>query len=215
MEKLLNHQPICTLLYTGNYYGALKLFEDTFNEFKKDISFSQYKLFVVSLNFAIYNYILMKENISLYSCCMENHEKIQESLEPTSLMEVGKELITHYAMCTDYRFEKFANPEIKKAIQYMHAHMDEPLSLEAVCEAIHLNKCYFCTLFKNDTGFTFTQYLNKIRIHQAKYLMTDTTLSLYEIAFRCGFNNYPYFCTTFKKIVGHSPSSFPRKSSVN
>nr|WP_307990781.1 AraC family transcriptional regulator [uncultured Niameybacter sp.] len=215
MEKLLNHHPICTMLYTGNYYGALKLFEDTFHEFKKEISFSQYKLFVVSLNFAIYNYILMKENISLHSCCMENHEKIQETLEPNSLMNLGKELITQYAMCTDYRFEKFTNPEIKKAIQYIHAHMDEPLTLETVCEAIHLNKCYFCTLFKQDTGFTFTQYLNQIRIHQAKHLMIDTKLSLYDIAFCCGFNNYSYFCTTFKKIVGQSPSSFPRKSSVN
>ena len=215
MEKLLNHQPICALLYTGNYYGALKVFEETFSTLDKEITFPQYKLFVISLNFAIYNYILIKENISLHSCCMANHQKVQDALDSTSLKAAGIDLISQYAMCTDYRFEKFSNPEIKKAIQYMHAHMDEPLTLETVCEAIHLNKCYFCTLFKNDTGFTFTQYLNKARVQQAQHLITDTNLSLNEIAFRCGFNNYSYFCTTFKKFVGYSPSSFPRKSLVN
>lgn len=208
MDILLNHSPICSLLYLGNTQGALKLFEERFDTLKENNCFSQCKLFVISLNFCIYNYILIKENNSLHQCCLANNVHISNALDLASLKKAGLETISKYAGCQDYLFEKFSHPEIKKAIQYIHAHMEEPLTLESVCEAINLNKCYFCTLFKTHTSKTFTQYLNEARIHAAKKLMSETQLTLHEIAFRCGFNSYSYFCTTFKKVAGLSPSEF-------
>ena len=208
MENLLNHLPICSLLYLGNTSGALKLFEDRFDTLQSKNCFPQCKLFVSSLNFCIYNYILMKENKSLHQCCLNNNVHISNALDFATLKASGIETLSQYAHCQDYLFEKFSHPEIKKATQYIHAYMGEPLTLESVCEAINLNKCYFCTLFKTHTGQTFTQYLNEARIHTAKNLMQETQLTLHEIAFRCGFNSYSYFCTTFKKIMGISPSEF-------
>lgn len=208
MESLLNHLPICSLLYSGNYTGALNIFETHFDHLKNEHCFPQCKIFVSSLNFCIYNYILIKENKSLHQCCLKNNVHISNALDVDSLRESGIYVIKQYAYCQDYLFEKFSHPEIKKATQYIHEHMDKPLTLESVCDAINLNKCYFCTLFKTHTGQTFTQYLNERRIHAAKRLMQETHLTLHEIAFRCGFNSYSYFCTTFKKVVGISPSEF-------
>ncbi|MEF9960348.1 MAG: helix-turn-helix domain-containing protein [Niameybacter sp.] len=208
-QLLLNHHPICSLLYAGNESGALKVFKETFTLVEKDHEVSTCKLYVLSLNFSIYNYILMKENVSLHKCCITHNNSINNALSFSNIKQAGIDLIIHYANCKDYSIEKFSNPGIKKAIQYMHQHLNEPLTLDTVCDSIHLNKCYFCTLFKNDTGLTFTQYLNKIRIDAAKHLMQETTLSLDEIAYRCGFNTYSYFCTTFKKITGQPPSAFP------
>lgn len=208
MEDLLNHIPICSLLYSGNTSSAMDLFETDFNTFKSKNCFPQCKLFVVSLNFCIYNYILIKENRSLHQCCLNNNAQISNALNISTLEQIGRDVILQYAQCQEYLFEKFSHPEIKKAVQYIHTHMNQPLTLETVCEAINLNKCYFCTLFKTHTEQTFTQYLNQVRIRTAKCLMKETHLTLHEIAFRCGFNTYSYFCTTFKKTTGISPSKF-------
>lgn len=209
MEILLNHSPICSLVYLGNIQGALDLFEERFQFIQDKTCLSQCKLFVLSVNFSLYNYILNKENLSLHQCCLTHHQKISQAFDVLSLKQAGIEMINQYATSQDYLVERFSHPEIKKAVQYIYTHIQEPLTLESVCEAINLNKCYFCTLFKTHTGQTFTQFLNEARIHTAKKLLLETQLSLPEIAFRCGFNSYSYFCTTFKKIIGSSPSEFP------
>ncbi len=116
MEILLNHSPICSLLYLGNTQGALKFFEERFDTLKENNCFSQCKLFVISLNFCIYNYILIKENNSLHQCCLANNVHISNALDLASLKKAGLETISKYAGCQDYLFEKFSHPEIKKAI---------------------------------------------------------------------------------------------------
>ena len=71
---------------------------------------------------------------------------------------------------------------------------------------------YFSHLFKKEFGITFSEYLNWVRINEAKNLFKNTTLLGYEIAERVGFQDYKYFTQVFKKIEGCVPSEF-RKSS--
>lgn len=208
METLINHQALSSLIYCGNSLGAIHFFKERYNDLKEQNCFSQCKLFVTSLNFSIYNYILLKENISLYDCCLRNNLQINLALDSNALYDVGENIIYAYSSCYDYLAEKFTHSEIKKAIYYIHNHLHEPFTLDDLCNNVGLNKCYFCTLFKTYTHSTFTQYLNTTRTNLAKKLITDTSLPLTEIAYRCGFNNYSYFCTTFKKVTGHSPHFF-------
>ena len=124
----------------------------------------------------MFEYILIKENRSLHQCCLNNNAQVSNALDISTLEQIGKDVILQYAQCQEYLFEKFSHPEIKKAVQYIHTHMNQPLTLETVCEAINLNKCYFCTLFKTHTQQTFTQYLNQVRIRTAKCLIKKHTL---------------------------------------
>ena len=213
MEILLNHSPICSLVYLGNIEGALNLFEERFQFIQNQSGFSHCKVFVLSLNFALYNYLLNKQNLSLHQSCLTYQQKISQTFDLCALNQLGIELLRHYVSSQDYLIERFSHPEIKKAVQYIYTHIQDTLTLESVCEAINLNKCYFCTLFKMHTGQTFTQFLNEARIHTAKKLLLESQLPLPEVAFRCGFNSYSYFCTTFKKIIGISPSEFSLHSS--
>ena len=60
--------------------------------------------------------------------------------------------------------------------------------------------------FRKETGSAFTDYVNALRIQEARRLLADPTLKVYEIAERVGFTDYHYFLKIFKKVTGKSPT---------
>jgi len=73
----------------------------------------------------------------------------------------------------------------------------------------------FCRYFKKETNYTFTNYVNKIRIDFSKKLLTNTNFPIKEIGFECGYNSVPYFNKQFKKIEGFSPFGSSNKKSID
>jgi len=77
---------------------------------------------------------------------------------------------------------KVNNSHIQKAVDYVYRAYHEELSLESMAKIVHLNKCYFCDLFKRQTGKTFSRFLNEVRIEKSKYLLEHTKYSILEIS---------------------------------
>jgi len=102
-------------------------------------------------------------------------------------------------------------PDIEKAIQYIRANYKSQLSLQAVSDHIELSKNHFCLLFKQETGTPFSDYVNRLRIEEAKWLIAESNVKIAEAAERVGFSNYRHFCKLFKKMTGQSPMSYRRK----
>jgi len=100
------------------------------------------------------------------------------------------------------------NPHIVKGIKYIHENFAEPINLLQLSDHLGLNNCYFCVLFKNQTGMTFSQYLNKVRITESKKLLETTADSIIDISLAVGFNNHNHFSATFKKLTGVTPSEY-------
>ncbi|MGO1468637.1 MAG: helix-turn-helix domain-containing protein [Tissierella sp.] len=73
---------------------------------------------------------------------------------------------------------------------------------------LNVNKCYFCSLFKKETGKTFTQFLNELRVKKSMDLLKEGNLSMLDIALDVGFNNQNYYNITFKKITNKTPSEY-------
>lgn len=202
--NLYNHLEMCHMLYQGNTTQAIALYYEKITELPLEGHQIQ-KSFLASVNYAIYNYILHHENISLHDCCHKN-EKLIHSHSYSSFKEIGENIIRSYATCVDYRIVKHKNEHIKKAVAYIHEHLDEELSLDIVCREISVNKCYFCKLFKQEVKMSFCQYILNERIRLARQLLSKTDYSVQVVAEKCGFSNCSYFCTCFKKITGYSPS---------
>ena len=99
---------------------------------------------------------------------------------------------------------------IKKAIDYMDSRYEENITLDDVADYINLNKSYFSSLFKKETGKTFTEFLNEIRIEKSKELLLEDKNSILDIALAVGFNNQNYYNIIFKKITKQTPSEFKR-----
>lgn len=101
------------------------------------------------------------------------------------------------------------SPPVLKALQYITANSQTPtLSLDDISDNVGLSSGRFSTLFKTETGMTFTDYLLKTRMEKAKELMLNPNKKIYEIALESGYDNIPYFSTAFRKYTGYSPSEY-------
>ena len=68
-----------------------------------------------------------------------------------------------------------------------------------------------CTIFKEETGETFTEVLIRTRMEKAKELLENTTMKNYEIAEKVGFSDPHYFGISFKKMTGYTPTEYARE----
>lgn len=103
---------------------------------------------------------------------------------------------------------KCFNPYIKKAIEYVHKNYENDITITSICQHLNINKSYFCSIFKNDTGQTFSYFLNHFRVEKSKKLLQSTDLSLLDIAISVGFNNQNYYSMVFKKFTNKTPSQY-------
>lgn len=98
--------------------------------------------------------------------------------------------------------------EISKALLYMKKNYVKELSLQEVAEHVNLSPSYFSSIFKKELNVNFIEYLNDIRISNAKELLRNTSMKSYEIAEKVGFKESTYFSVLFKKATGTSPNKF-------
>lgn len=106
------------------------------------------------------------------------------------------------------------NAVILKALAYIKKNYNTELPVEAVSNHIQKSPDYFSRIFKREVGMPFSEYLNRIRINEAKKLMKNTNFLAYEISDKVGFQDYKYFVQVFRKIEGVSPSEFRKGKSV-
>lgn len=85
---------------------------------------------------------------------------------------------------------------------------DSDLSVETLCSHLHLSPTYFSTLFKRETGMSFTSYVTNVRMEQAARLLRETDDKTYLIAEQTGYTDPNYFSYVFKRHFGVSPSKF-------
>jgi len=106
----------------------------------------------------------------------------------------------------------FKSNRILKVHEYIMENYQSTISVAECAEMVNMTVSSFCRYFKNETHYTFTNYLNKIRVDFAKKMLSNTDLPIKEIGFGCGYNSVPYFNKQFKKIEGVSPFSYRKFS---
>ena len=96
---------------------------------------------------------------------------------------------------------------VAKAVLYMKDHFKETITLSQTAERLNVNSSYLSRVFHNETGMTFIEYLNRIRVEKAKELLKEGK-ALKEITGECGFQSYGYFLKIFKEYTGHTPKEY-------
>jgi AraC-like DNA-binding protein len=97
---------------------------------------------------------------------------------------------------------------IEKAFQYMNHNYDKSVTLSEVARLVNMTEVSFSRFIKKRTGNTFIDSLNEIRLGHASKKLIDTTHSIAEISYNCGFNNISNFNRIFKKKKGCTPKEF-------
>ena len=111
----------------------------------------------------------------------------------------------------NYVDTKHANV-INNCIQKINSDYTEKITLEDCANAVYISPAYLSRIFKAETGVSFNQYLNNVRIKKAKELLINSKLKLTDISSMVGYEDQSYFTHVFKKMVGISPNQYRNRT---
>ena len=103
---------------------------------------------------------------------------------------------------------------ISEVASYINQYYTENLSLSVFSEQFYISPYYLSRVFKEVTGFTFVEYLNSVRIKEAKKWLEQSTLQVKQIAKKVGFGSVTHFGRVFKEVTGHTPLYYRKKMKV-
>jgi len=92
--------------------------------------------------------------------------------------------------------------------EHVEEHYQQPLTRESVASAFYISPNYLSHLFQKSGGMGFNEYLNYVRLEQAKNLLKGYDMKVKEVAHASGFIDSNYFCRQFRKSTERSPSEY-------
>ncbi|WP_408647355.1 AraC family transcriptional regulator [Winogradskyella poriferorum] len=109
-----------------------------------------------------------------------------------------------------YRFETEPqdSAKIDTIFKHINENFKEHISLDEIADKVSMTVPAFCRYFKKVTGKTFTKLVNEYRVVHATKLLTESQMSITDISFECGFNNFSHFNKLFKEFTGKSASKY-------
>lgn len=106
------------------------------------------------------------------------------------------------------------NRQCASVRDYIDQHYKESISLDLLAEKVSINKYYMAHTFKREYGVSPINYLIACRIREGKRLLTETDLSLSQIAAVLGFSSSSYFSQSFRNAEGMSPTEYRKANQV-
>ncbi len=100
------------------------------------------------------------------------------------------------------------NDRINVVFNHVKTHFKEEIPLEEIAKKVSMTIPSFCRYFKKITNKTFVQFVNEYRLVHASKLLGEQTLSITEVCFESGFNNFSHFNKSFKTFTGQNPSAY-------
>jgi len=97
---------------------------------------------------------------------------------------------------------------VKQMFAYVEEHFPQIQKIAEIAEYCAVSTEYMCRLFKKETGMTINTYLRLRRMKQAKRLLRDSNLKIYEISEMVGYHNLSHFSRSFKMVYGQNPFSY-------
>ena len=141
------------------------------------------------------NGINMETSISDYTYL----EKIRQSV---------LELVEQYKKEYESNSGRILRKEVAEAKSFVRNHMKEELQVTDIAAMVNMSGSYFSHVFKKEEGISFVEYVYRVRMEHARYLLESSDLKVNEIADQVGIFNPNYFSTQFKKSVGQSPLEY-------
>lgn len=105
-------------------------------------------------------------------------------------------------------YDERGNKKMADVYTYIRENYYKPITLSRIAKVAKMNPMSFSRYFKNNSGAGFVEYLNRVRINRACYLLRETDYHIKLIARECGFTSISNFNKTFKKTQGMSPRDY-------
>ena len=116
-----------------------------------------------------------------------------------------------YTLYADYRkTTQKSNELINNVIRYVEQHFRDKIDINEIAESISYSRSHFNRLFKEKTGLSFVDYLNKYRIEKSCVELLYSTKKINEIAIDNGFNTVQYYSRVFRMYMNNTPADYRR-----
>ena len=103
------------------------------------------------------------------------------------------------------------NDRINIIFNYVKNNFQDDIPLTEIADMVSMTVPSFCRYFKKITNKTFVQFVNERRLVHASKLLTEQTMSITEVCFECGFNNFSHFNKSFNAFTGQNPSEYRKQ----
>ena len=110
------------------------------------------------------------------------------------------------AFCTEA--DKKNEHTLYPALDYINSHYHEQISISHLAALVNLSKNYFMNRFRQATGLTCVEYINKVRINAACEMLLSQKIPVTEVAYACGFGNLSNFNRQFHRVTGTTPRDY-------
>ncbi|MDD5602020.1 MAG: AraC family transcriptional regulator [Candidatus Izemoplasmatales bacterium] len=97
---------------------------------------------------------------------------------------------------------------LSKAILFIRKNYHKPVALDEVARVCDISSYYLSHLFRDEMETTYVEYVNKVRLDEAKKLLQTGDYTIYQAAYHCGFRDPGYFSKTFKRYLGVTPRKY-------
>ncbi|MFH4969157.1 AraC family transcriptional regulator [Gaetbulibacter sp. M240] len=101
--------------------------------------------------------------------------------------------------------------KISMIYKYVNKNFQDQIPLDEIADVVSMTVPAFCRYFKKTTGKTFTQLVNEYRVVHATKLLNESQMSIADICFECGFNNFSHFNKQFNEVTGKSASQYRKE----
>jgi two-component system response regulator YesN len=204
------------LLESGRWAEAEKRLEYIFDTLTEDQSLNREHLLEASLYFAhTAAYIIHKNGYFLADSYNEYFEIFQKPNSIGSVEQLKKWTEQIIRMIRSKAMDEFKN-EQKFIMEQIHTYIDKNLhmdvSLQSIAEHIHLHPAYLSKVYKDLTGENLSDYITRIRMEKAAYLLRTTNEKVNAIASKIGYINPSHFIKVFKKYYETTPNDFRKNS---
>jgi two-component system response regulator YesN len=175
-------------------------------------SYMEFDFAKKAIELKAYGYLLkpIDEN-KIRELMKELHEEIFIHKEEAYIIEHTKNRKNNFDIETYLQYENNENEYVVKSICKIKDSYSEKISVESISEELSISPSYLSRKFKDTTGQTFLDFLNKYRVGQAVKLLQTGRYRVYEISEMVGFSDYKHFCTVFRRYTQMSPTGFTKR----
>ena len=114
-----------------------------------------------------------------------------------------------YCQCKKRHDENDTSLAVKAS--FGENYQNSNLSLETLCDHLHMSTAYFSTVFKKEEGESYISYLTGVRMKKAAELLSENKYTIAEVSYQVGIGDPFYFSKCFKQQFGVSPSAYVKK----
>lgn len=143
---------------------------------------------------------------------LRDDQGIRLMTQPEEIIASARQVLVHALEYRDQQSLSRYNEVIRQACTFIEENYADPhMTLGDVAQAVHLSPNHFCTVFSQETGTTFIEYLTHLRLERARLLLGSTQARSSQIALQVGYRDPHYFSYLFKKHTGSSPRDWRKE----